>query len=75
MTVTITKTLFDEMTAHAKSRLPEEACGLIAGVRKENQCIVQEIYCLTNIDHTSEHFSLDPKEQLSAVKDELHVVL
>ena len=36
MTVTITKTLFDEMTAHAKSRLPEEACGLIAGVRKEN---------------------------------------
>ena len=25
-------------------------------------------YC-TNIDHSNEHFSLDPKEQLAAIKD------
>ena len=27
------------------------------------------MYLLTNIDHSNEHFSLDPKEQLAAVKD------
>lgn len=28
-----------------------------------------KVYLLTNIDHSNEHFSLDPKEQLAAVKD------
>jgi proteasome lid subunit RPN8/RPN11 len=27
------------------------------------------VYLLTNIDHSREHFSLDPMEQLQAVKD------
>lgn len=29
----------------------------------------KKVYYLTNIDHTNEHFSLDPKEQLAAIKD------
>lgn len=28
-----------------------------------------KVYLLTNTDHSNEHFSLDPKEQLEAVKD------
>ena len=31
--------------------------------------IIKQVYLLTNIDHSNEHFSLDPKEQLLAVKD------
>lgn len=27
------------------------------------------MYFLTNTDHSNEHFSLDPKEQLAAIKD------
>ena len=27
------------------------------------------MYLLTNIDESNEHFSMDPKEQLSAIKD------
>jgi proteasome lid subunit RPN8/RPN11 len=30
---------------------------------------VLEVYLLTNTDHSNEHFSLDPKEQLTAIKD------
>ena len=31
--------------------------------------VIKRLYILTNIDHSNEHFSLDPKEQLAAVKD------
>lgn len=30
---------------------------------------LKRVYLLTNIDHSNEHFSLDPKEQLEAIKD------
>ena len=29
----------------------------------------EKVYILTNTDHAEEHFTLDPKEQLAAVKD------
>lgn len=54
---------------HAVSELPNEACGLIAGKIEGNDKLIEKVYLLTNIDHSNEHFSLDPKEQLSAVKD------
>lgn len=57
------------MIAHAKSELPDEACGLIAGIGNDEEKVVKKVYYLTNIDHSNEHFSLDPKEQLAAIKD------
>ena len=30
---------------------------------------VKKVYLLTNMDESNEHFSMDPKEQLAAVKD------
>ena len=54
---------------HALSELPNEACGLIAGKIEGDDKLIEKVYLLTNIDHSNEHFSLDPKEQLSAVKD------
>ncbi len=57
------------MIAYAKSKLPNEACGLIGGREDENEKVVQKVYYLTNIDESNEHFSLDPKEQLQAIKD------
>ena len=60
---------FEKMLAHATRELPDEACGLIAGEVQGTDKIVRKVYLLTNIDHSNEHFSLDPKEQLAAVKD------
>ena len=46
-----------------------EACGLIGGTIEGDKRSIQKVYLLTNIDQSNEHFSMDPKEQLAAVKD------
>ena len=69
MTIKLKKSDFDKIVEHAKSELPNEACGLIAGRIDGEDKVVEKVYFLTNIDHSNEHFSLDPKEQLAAIKD------
>ena len=60
---------YDRMVSHARSCLPEEACGLIAGTREGEDRVIHQVYLLENIDHTNVHFSLSPRDQLAAVKD------
>ena len=67
--IKISKSDYLKILAHAESCLPEEACGLIAGEVTDSGKIIKKVYLLTNIDHSNEHFSLDPKEQLAAIKD------
>lgn len=67
--ITMSKNDYEIILTHARENLPEEACGLIAGTKDGNDKSIKKVYCLTNIDHSNEHFSLDPKEQLAAVKD------
>lgn len=69
MKVKISREDFEKILNHAKAGLPDEACGLIAGTEGEDGREIRKVYCLTNIDHSNEHFSLEPKEQLAAVKD------
>ncbi|HVI41761.1 MAG TPA: M67 family metallopeptidase, partial [Anaerovoracaceae bacterium] len=68
-TVRIKKADYDAIAAHAKSELPNEACGLIAGTAEGDVKTVKKVYLLTNPDQSPEHFSIDPKEQLAAVKE------
>ena len=67
--ITFNKSDFDTILEYAKKNLPEEACGLIGGTIENGDKHIKKIYLLTNIDHSNEHFSMDPKEQLAAVKD------
>lgn len=67
--ISLKKADYEKILAHAKSCVPEEACGLIAGTKAGEDKVVEKVYLLTNIDHSNEHFILDPKEQLAAVKD------
>ena len=60
---------YEKIVVYAKTKLPEEACGLIAGWTDGEEKRIEKVYLLTNIDHSKEHFSLDPKEQLAAIKD------
>ncbi len=70
MRITIRQDDFDRMLAHALRERPDEACGLIAGYdRDDGVREIGRVYLLTNTDHTNEHFTIDPKEQLSAIKD------
>ena len=67
--ITMSKNDYEIILKQARENLPEEAYGLIAGTKYGNDKSIKKVYCLTNIDHSNEHFSLDPKEQLAAVKD------
>ncbi len=60
---------YETILAHAKKEAPVEACGLIAGRFDGDDKIIEKVYILTNTDHAEEHFTLDPREQLAAVKD------
>ena len=67
--ISMRKSDYDLILNHARSVVPEESCGLIAGKIEDGNKIIEKVYILTNIDHSNEHFTLNPKEQLAAVKD------
>ena len=69
ITVKLKRSDFEAIAAHARAALPNEACGLIAGNIVNDIKTIDKIYLLTNPDNSPEHFSIDPKEQLAAVKD------
>ena len=70
MVITIKKEDYESILFHARENLPEEACGLIAGIDREDGIReIKKVYLLTNIDHTNEHFSIDPRDQLASIKD------
>ncbi len=59
------------LVQHARKEAPNEDCGLLAGRIDEanGEKFVERVFFLTNLDHSPEHFSLDPKEQFAAVKE------
>ena len=63
--ISLKRDVYNQIVAHAKADLPNEACGYLAG----SDGIVTLGYQLTNVDHSPEHFSFDPAEQFKTVKD------
>lgn len=59
----------ENIITYAKTQLPNEACGLIAGSEDEAEKVVEKVYYLTNLDASNEHFTLDSREHFQAVKD------
>lgn len=66
--VKISKENYNKMVKQAKDQFPLECCGLLAGIKTDDEILIKNIYPLTNIDQSSEHFSMDPKEQFTAMK-------
>lgn len=80
--ITISEENYQKILDHAEKNVPEEACGLIAGTIADEQDAydqdgtgihpvkhIEKVYLLENKDHSNEHFTLDPKDQLTAIKD------
>jgi proteasome lid subunit RPN8/RPN11 len=63
--IRIPQHIIDGIIRQARIELPTEACGLLVG--RENEVLKQ--YPLTNIDHSAEHFSFDPKEQFAVLRE------
>jgi proteasome lid subunit RPN8/RPN11 len=57
--------ILERMLAWAKAHAPVEACGILAGANGK----VEKLYEMTNIDNSSDHFMMDPKEQFAVAKD------
>lgn len=53
-----------QMIEQAKRDAPLETCGYLLG----RDGVVLENYPMDNIDHSSEHFSFDPKQQFAALR-------
>jgi proteasome lid subunit RPN8/RPN11 len=59
----------NQIIAHARSGLPNEACGLLAGQVQGEEKTIQGIYCLKNIDQSPEHFSMAPEDQFKVIQE------
>jgi len=67
--IKLPKTEYLRIVKGAKNAYPNEGCGLIAGTDEGNVRSIGKVYVLQNTDRSPQHFSLDPREQLAAVKD------
>jgi proteasome lid subunit RPN8/RPN11 len=62
MTLYLTEEQAEETIRHARREYPKEACGLLAG--KDGR--VEKVYQMTNAEHSSVTYRLDPEEQYRA---------
>ena len=53
------------MIAHARFAFPEEACGLVAA---DGEGSLRMAYCLTNSEHSSVAYTLEPTEHFRALR-------
>jgi proteasome lid subunit RPN8/RPN11 len=64
---------YAQIVAHARSGLPYESCGLIAGEVRDLghavERVVSKVYTLANIDKSAEHFSMETAEQFRVIAD------
>jgi proteasome lid subunit RPN8/RPN11 len=57
--------IFQQMVTQAKENAPIEVCGILAGSNGK----VEKLYKMTNVDNSSTHYMMEPKEQFATVKD------
>ena len=69
MKVRLPEKLLKKIIEAGRNVLPEEPCGLIGGTEENGIRELKEVFVLENIDHSNEHFSMDPKDQLNEVKE------
>lgn len=61
--IKISRLLVNQIIKQAQEHLPIECCGMLAGQVEGEATKVIDIYPMTNVDQSPEHFSLDSKEQ------------
>ena len=61
----LTAGLAEKILSHARSCLPNEACGLLAG----DQSGIHAVYCIDNIDRSPVAYTIDPVGHFQALKD------
>jgi len=62
--ITMSREFLNEIISYCKEIYPDEACGLLAG----KTAIIEKIYKITNIRHSSFNYEMDAMEQLKCEK-------
>lgn len=57
--------IYEAMMAHSRFSYPEEACGLLAA---DDEGRLRMVYCLTNADHSSSSYTIEPTEHFRALR-------
>ncbi|PJI08279.1 MULTISPECIES: M67 family metallopeptidase [Clostridium] len=52
----------------AKDEFDHECCGFLAGTKKNGNIYIDKVFPMKNTDNSSEHFSMEPKEQFEKIK-------
>ena len=52
----------------AKDEFDHECCGFLAGTKKSGNIYIDKVFPMKNTDNSSEHFSMEPKEQFEKIK-------
>lgn len=65
----LSKEQAQELTEHSKSESPNEACGILAGLPTGKDNNVNKVYKMANADNSAATFLMDPKEQLTTLKE------
>jgi proteasome lid subunit RPN8/RPN11 len=68
MKIFISKDVYKTILEHCRKEFPLEACGLIAGRKSEALKEVTKVYLVKNVEESRYRFSIDPKEQLEAIR-------
>lgn len=55
----------DELLAHSRAEVPNEACGLLAG----DATGIRKLYCLANADASPISYTIDPTGHFRALQD------
>ena len=63
--IEIPQDVIDAMIEQARSEVPVEACGILAGTEQR----VQRMFRMTNADRSGDHFTMAPAEQFDTVKE------
>ncbi len=57
--------IYKQILKQARDAVPIEACGILAGLGGK----VDKLYAMANTDKSNKHFTMEPAEQFSVVKD------
>jgi len=63
--ILIEESLLNEMIEHALQGSPEEVCGIVGG----NDDRAEEIFRMTNVEHSPVSYFMDSMEQFQVMKD------
>lgn len=63
--IRLSQKTYDAMISHAKKGYPNEACGILAGIRMGEG---SEFFPMKNMDESAISYFMDPKEQLLIFK-------